>query len=514
VKKTKRLLLLILPLVLIGLVFVFLRLTIFADIAQGQFTLYRLSEFPNLFNHSASLGYQNIPLGKKEKVAEVSLRIPRGETEGLTLMLDNKTSAAADKLTILKGDFQDGKGNVLSKNLIDERVVHVWPTKQFDSTKPSAKRNFWSEDRDELLVKNDQTDFLSTSITPSVETQLNSNGGTGDNPDPQEPVLTSLSAGTSKKFYLKVTAPADQTGDFSSTVRFFDRGLNRELTKLTIKLTVLDLDLIKPSQGGYTMGCFNNDRIKTSDSAQIVGGEQLISQELFAIRMKKAKDYGCETMVQRIGPYSNNKRALEIFSELGYPGPIILNYYYFEQKSDGTKVINTEDVLSSAASKDEFKKIVTEIKDDKKITVPIIFYGYDEPNEPTQQPLHLEKVRNMDPIIRQVLSQKLGKSNISPSYSTTLLASTIKSFEEKGLKTDLPIVAYQSWPDYLSSIKSGAIYNPSASGFYYQGYMEFPLSNRLLSGFGLVNSGMKGSFANPLYGYSSAHERTRPLYDD
>jgi hypothetical protein len=487
--------------IIVGFVLV-LNFVVFADTAGNGFKLYRLSQFPNLYDQNKQIDYKNIDLGKTEEAKEITLKIPRGETEGFTILLKNDTNQPVNDLTIDKADFTNSDGVNLSSRLIDERVIHVWPTKQYSI---KNKKIIWKEDRDELLVKNDKIDFLSNDISTTVDSQLKSQ---------EDTISADIDARASKKFYIKVTAPADQGGLYTSNISFVDKTLDKKLISLKINLEILDLDLINPSQAKnpYTIGCFNNDRIKVADSDSLRGGEQYISEELFKTRMKIAKDYGCESMIQRVGPYADNIRALEIFSQLGYKGPIILNHYYFKTKADGINYVNYDDTLSTQASKNDFRNMIREIKNDKKITVPINFYGIDEPNDASGQELYLEKTANLDKLLTEELGSEINRSNIQRVFSAAMSARAAEYFDQIGKKATLPIVAFPTWPNYLSLINTNTISDDQTRAFYYQGFMEYPLSNRYLNGFGLANSGMRGSFSNPLYGYTSTD--SKPLYDD
>lgn len=500
-KKGYLILITIISFAIIGFLLV-INFTVFADSGSGKFKVYKLSQFPNLYDENKKITYKDIDLGNKEEISELKLKIPRGETEGFTLLLENSTIQSIANLTINKEDFANENGSTLSSQLIDEKVIHVWPTKQFNW---QNKGVIWPEDRDEILVKSDKVDFLSEDISTTVDTQLQSH---------QSAIDTTIESLGSKKFYFKVTAPADQSGNYSSQVNFFDQDEDKILAKIKINLEILDLDIMRPSQAKepYVMGCFNNDRIELGNSKDLITGDRFISEELFRSRMKIAKDYGCESMVHRIGPYADNIKALEVYSELGYKGPIVLNYYYFKKRDDGSKVVDYLDTLSTQASKNEFRKIIREIKNNEKITVPVVFYGIDEPNTESDQVLHLEKTKNIDLIISEELGGEIDKSNIKSAYGAAMSSDTVQKFDQMGKKTDIPIIAFFTWQKFLSLIGNGTIGSYPEKVFYYQGFMEYPLSNRYINGFGLANSGMKGSFSNPLYGYISTD--TKPLYDD
>lgn len=484
---------------------------LFADIASKSVELYKISNFPNTQGHKSTVAYDRIDLGKKEKITEITVKIPRAETEGFTVMLSNNSSLNFSDLTVEKSDLTNASGKTISKDLIDERVLHSWATKQFDRVEMDAT---WKDVIDELLVKNEKTNFLSTDVTSDIKTQFNSNGGTAKDSDPSEPITTSLEKNKTKKFYFKVTAPVNEAGDFRGTINFVDKTTKKTLSSFELNLKVLDIDIVEPEQAKtpYYLGCYNNDKVLSSDSSRLFNWQtNTIDEDVFRKRMKKAREYGCNTLVQRIGPYVDNVKALEIISETGFTGPVILNYYYYKQKGD-KKIVDTLDTVSTKESKNEFTKIAQEIINDRKITVPVMFYGIDEPNSDTEIPEHIKKVKNIESIIDKLLGDKKGKTNIINKTTTSLTTRPIPAFQEAGIKTEFPLVNFREVDQYLKGVREGTIYKSDKDAYYFQGWMEYPTPTRLISGFGLVNSGMTGSFINPLYGYYGVNGR--PLYDD
>lgn len=256
----------------------------------------------------------------------------------------------------------------------------------------------------------------------------------------------------------------------------------------------------------------------------------MVSEQTFISRMKVAKETGCDSLILRFGYYTDINKMLEAVSGLGFNGPAILNYYY--ASSDGiitngfgaNAVKNNLIVLNSDTSANEFKDLVTKIKDDNKITVPIMFYGLDEPNLSSSGAnqgkfdANKQRIENTVRLVKEVLGDSLESSNISPKVvsAANLYASqqifSLGGDYFSGMSIE-GVVEGASWgvgsfSDRLNEISQGQPLM-GIENYYFQGWEEYPITNRFNSGFGFIKTGMSGFYVNPLWGY---YGKNKPLY--
>jgi len=501
---------------------------------------FRISADIPVANYQSDVKLKQVPVfdySPESDAQTVEISIPKGEEESFSILFKNESSKNYSNLTVSKSDLVSSANEVVNKKFIDERVVHTWPQKivDWEAGKITSLPN--PIDVDELLVRNDKTNFFLSDNSGPIGTaagQLLTSGGSTQNQSSDglsEPINISVSANANKKFVFTVRAPLVGAGSYSGKVDFVDASTNQAISYFNLKLNVLDFDLVSPSQADtpYTIGCYINDRIKTS-KMPTNSQHWFISEDLFQKRLQTVHDYGCNSVVLRVGPFANNTKALELLSQDGFAGPAVLNYDYIDSNGG----VLTGDLIDTPASQEAFKKIVTDIKNDPKITIPILFYGVDEPNSVNgtaedKYENNKTRVRNIKSIVAGVLGADAGKSNIGNEVTTSALWMTFERLFADGdeYKTNMPIVNYrrtlnsEQGQDFLARsalYRSGQATPLPEEVYYFQGWNELRdkhgtrAIDRYLGGLGLIGSGYRGYIVNPVYGYSGTSQR--PLYDD
>ncbi|MCX6809881.1 MAG: hypothetical protein NTZ65_04010 [Candidatus Berkelbacteria bacterium] len=504
-----------------GMASLALKYKIFADSeTMGLNPNIKLSQISTFVNPDIKNGSVDANVGDKKPIGTVEINVPRNESKSFSVLLENQSASSINDLTLKKSDLT-GVGaqssSKISQNLIDDRVVHKWTQKTINwyTDKPSDDNN--NVNVDELLVKNDKTDFFSTKIGTSVNSLLTSGGsvqGFFSSPNGSaEKIQTSVAQAQSKKFFFTLEPSAADAGQYQAPVSFVDKDKNTIIAQFNLKVNILDIDLVKPSQAKTPLnyGCFTNDRISIGKDPS-ARSDTYISKDLFEKRLKIIKNQGCESLILRFGPDADNLAALELISNYGFAGPVILNYYYPDDSINKYR----QDPIASSDSQAAFKNIVNQIQNDKKISIPIMFYGYDEPNSDTEYPLAVTRTNNIIKIVKEVLGSNLSKSNAKANVtmaSQPKIADQLTQ-ENFGFKMDMTIEDY-SKPGFLKRVdnfNSGSLTPLSGQSYYFQGWQALPLTDRYLGGLALIKSGYRGAFMNVIYGYQNAN--VRPIYDD
>jgi hypothetical protein len=461
---------------------------------------------------------------------EIDMTVARGAKESIELVLDNASSKAFSNLTVYKNDLISTDGSKISKDSIDERVVHVWQQRTIIPGVSFKKNTYKLENLEELLVKNDKEDFLSESIGVAQDTLLSSSGSKKAKVADSrlEPVSLKLDANSKRKFIFSITAPYDKVGSYEGDISFVDTANNTKVKTFKLKVSVLSVDLVSGAQeNGKIFGCFVNDQIP--QSGQATSGTY-VDQQGFINRLKVAKEMGCDSLIMRFGKFTNINQMLEAVSSMGFAGPIILNYYY--GKADGTIINsfvagadakNNALILEAADAKADFKKIVTGINSDKAITTKIMFYGLDEPNinsansgNQDKFTAHKKKIENIVTLVEEIAgsdvdsnisSKVVSAANVYTSVQVNKLGGnyfsgvTIESTGEGGIAGN--------FSDRIAAVQSGQP-QLGKETYYFQGWGENPTYMRSTSGFGLIKTGMSGFYMNPLWGYFN--NKSRPIY--
>jgi len=484
-------------------------------------------------NINNQIELSKIPLfsdgSQKTSANEINLTVPQGESGSFEILVENNSATNYSNLTVGKNDLISSAGKTFSASNIDERVVHAWPQKLVTWGTP----NTYSPEAtlvDELLVKNETPNltppvdakyggdtFFSNDIGVLQNQLLKSTGDSQSETSSQ--IKTSLLANGKKKFFFKITAPADSVGIFHGQINLIDVANGTVVAKFSLKLTVADL--IIEENRNVTSGCYINDRIKLVDQDPPTSvAHFFISEELFTERVRIIKSYGCNSVIIRVGDFADNNKMVEKVAEAGITGPIILNFYGVDSNGN----LDNSDTVSSVTSSNKLKSIISGINNSQKVTNSIIFYGIDEPNTTETFAQHLEKVTNIKNIIASYgagLNSKF-KSEVTTSAQATVWENIFSAGDQ--YKTSYPIDHYPSsvfLDNRIFPIKNGTYTPLPNESFYFQGWNEIQKSdgsyqpiNRYLSGIGLIKSGIKGSYLNPIYGYQGIAESNKPYYDD
>lgn len=472
----------------------------------------------------------------------IDVSIPKGEKEAVAVLLENKSGIDYNNLTIEKDDLVSNEGGVISKDNIDERVIHNWQQKLIDWNSPKLARIADPVEVDELLVKNEKpsltppTDvkyngdpFFSNDIGPELG-QLLTSGGSSQRESSEgstEKIKTSVAQSQSKKFHFSINIPEDSRGAYAGYIKFVDRSNNQIVSKLKLTVNSLPYKLVSQSQANetYQTGCYFNDKIASDISNQFTPYH--ISESLVTKRLKAVHDNGCEKIIIRADKWSNNTRMLEILQELKFKGPIIINYSsYHGNVLVGQKFDTLADTEQTDGGYRQFVNFLNEIKANNKIYLPILFYGIDEPNiisgtNRTEFESHKVRVDNIIKALNEVYVSALP-TNILREVTTSATKATFDTLASEGeqYKTNYPIFNYRdsNFLQLSANLRSGSATINGRGAFYFQGYNEIRNSggmqniNRYLGGIGMAKSGFKGYMINPTYGYSGL--AGRPFYDD
>lgn len=464
----------------------------------------------------------------KSSNSDIEISLPKGAKESFEILAENNSNESYDNLSILKNSLISGSGDQISSSAIDERVVHKWPQKLVTWGNPNA---FTATPQivEELLVKNESPsvtpaaasyngdNFFSNSIGVDTSELLRRNGYSQS--ESGDSVKTKFPAGASKKFYFSISAPTNKAGVYRSQIKFVDQANNRIVAKFNLKVTIYDYALSDSllRENGLAHGCYLNDQIalvgqNIPDSVK----HWFVSESLFNERLHQVTANGCSSIVVRMGRYSDSAKMLQVLQSNGIAGPIIINHY------GGTTTLDTDDTMSTDASKQDFLSIVNMIKANQAITYPTLFYGIDEPNDAGRLALHKTKADNILSVLRQVFPS--NDSRIIPQVTTSATVGTWAGLQagDVAYRTDYPITNYKT-PDFITDlvnpVLSGVHNLKPGEGYYFQGWNEVQKANgnytpinRYLMGLGFYKSGLKRAFINPVYGYRGVGYR--PIYDD
>jgi hypothetical protein len=513
IDKRRKILALSAGLVLIGVFYLIIHQVTKADLQENLNSQIKLSQIS-----ISSDTDEAVPIGT------VELEIPKGESKSFAILLNNSSATAYPDFSIEKTNLENSEGQVISKTAIDERVVHNWTQKVVNyNTTPNGAIE---REVDELLVKNEKPavalpsdpkynndPFFSNDITNEMQGLLKSSGSSQrEAASSPEKIKTSLGGNSQKKFFFTVKIPQTSQGDYSSVINFVDQSNQSVVAKFNLTVKAAQYTLEKVSDSNLRMGCYTNDQVLADHS----------NLALFIERMRTIHDYGCEQLVFRINQNVDNLKGLEVISQTGFKGPIILNFA--SVKNSG--LLNMWTYLGTQEEKNQFGQILAGIKNDTNITAPMMFYGIDEPNSTTPEEgyslsrfeMHKRKTENIKTIVNSLFGSSLP-SNVINQVTTSATSTTFDNlFQEDMYKTDYPIVTFKDLYAISQATSVGNYHPQLYETFYFQGYYEINKqhglfnNNRFLAGLGVLNTGLKGSMLNPTFGYSST--AIRPLYDD
>jgi hypothetical protein len=448
--------------------------------------------------------------GTRKGTNLVSVNLPRGETQDVVLDLKNLSSVDFDSLTIQKANINNGSGLIFPSQNIDDRIVYSWPQKIID---PTGESSPVVASVDELLVKTNKINYLGPEITSS--NLPNSSGYMPTQPNGSSDFI--LNHGGQQKVVLRITAPAT-AGIYSGKIIVYDTKHNVPVGSIKIQINATSVKLVQPIDQGYSTGCFINDRLLASGATVPSGlGMYYENQDLFTKRMRIAYDAGCESAVLKVSPATDYISELKIIQKIGFKGKMILNF-------SSVNSANTEikyDTLRTSLAQAQFKKLLTDIASDSEIKIPIEFYGLDEPNSPDPSQSNsyannLVRIANIKQVIDEVASS-MPLHSIQNDVTSAMLPDTyLKLNSSPTDATNSPILNYWAQcsrlaipgfvcttdtPQMFDKFKSGEINQPPEAAYYFQGSIEQPTQNRYLGGLGLIFSGVKGYYLNPIWGF-------------
>lgn len=366
----------------------------------------------------------------ESSIATIAIEASPGELEPGSFVVTSFRSLK--NITLTPIDLQAGN-TVLPKDNVDVRVVKVWeqagqgPRK----TKPVKVG--------ELLVKDDTAPFLDSYnlqghySAPNIPNSLS--------------VRTDIEPGESKQFWVTVKVPQDAPpGDYQGGIYIesLDSGM-REI--LGIQLKVLPIRLQEPPQ----------DRIiYYRGSLDPAHGGDFVGEDRFTKELKDIRDHGFTGVTLYDSQERYVRRAVELTASAAFPGPII----FIEPNPTFLEIA-------------------------KAYSIPALFYGVDEPNDPERIKAHLEKVAR--------IRSSGGKVVVAINRSWALRLADLK-----GLNDPLDAVNFALTPDFLQWVHAGGLAKDrqrfAKSWYYWQIMMEKPGLHRLLSGFFLWRSRLDGIF--------------------
>lgn len=457
----------------------------------------------------------------KEYPGGLKITLPAGESTSAVIWMKNKSTDNFNSLTIKKNDIKTDSGEIFPEQNIDERIAYTWRQKIFSLTPHQNSPTFG--DVEELLVKTNKINYLDTRITTS-----NLPNHLGYLQDGRNDTDFSLDARKNQKAILKITAP-QKTGDYHGSIRISDKQSGKVLGSLNIRIRVSGIKLINPVEKGYLPGCFSNDRILAPGVIPPSSGEfKFISSELYKKRLQLAHEAGCESLIITATERDDYLTALKIIQDLGFKGKVIINFHYVNANNNEIKF----NPLDTLAAKGQLKDFIKKIIDDPQIKIPIAFYALDEANvignsEPNNYDNNLKRIS----IIRQVIAQLGNRGTILDEVDSTVVpdiflkiqSETNPIFQEfqpilnynynipcegmhiPGLECQTPIAQLF---DRLKQDQGSA---PKSASYYFQGTREQPIRNRYLGGLGLIYSGLKQYYLNPVWGFYS---ETSPIFSE
>jgi len=363
-------------------------------------------------------------------IATITIEASPGEFEPGSFVVGAFRSLK--NVTLVPIDLKAGN-QVLPKENVDVRVVKVWeqagqgPRK----TKPVKVG--------ELLVKDDTAPFL------------DSYNAQGHYSAPNIPnilsVRTNIAPGESKQFWVTVKVPQDTPpGDYQGGIHIesLDSGI-REV--LGIQLKVLPIRLQEPHQDRiiYYRGSLDPAR-----------GGDFVGEDRFTKELKDIRDHGFTGVTLYDSQEQYVRRAVELTASAAFPGPIIF--------------IEPNPTFLNIA---------------KAYSIPALFYGVDEPNDPERIKAHLEKAARI----------RSGGGKIVVAINRNW---ALRLADSKDLNDPLDAVNFALTPDFLQWVQTVGPakdrWRFAKSWYYWQIMMEKPGLHRLLSGFFLWRSRLDGIF--------------------
>lgn len=462
--------------------------------------------------------------GRGAETNLIELDLPKGETEGFYLLLENSTGRPQNNLTVVKKDILKGFEQFPPGN-IDERIAYNWEQKEvsdFDDSAPVMKGV------DELLVRTNKIDYFKSPIT---KTSLTDRLGFLSKPSTSR-LDFKMGKSQTAKLYFKVSS-SQASGTYTGRIKIQDLNLKKNIAQFNLKINVLDRSL--PNPDDYKFACYINDRIiKTSKSADVPTdlASYYISEELFKQRLADTRKMGCNALTVRMSVASDNNKMLNAIQQAGFSKGVLVDYRYINNKVE----YNKETLVSrNAEARSQFKEIATQIVNNPSLTIPVSFYGIDEPNRRDDDQANYEnnklRVSNIKTLLSQVVKESgVAKTNVKVDVTTAMVSDTYDDLmaEAETYHTDAPILNYYykcptgipglncrtSMESMLSRFRSSGT-TPANAAYYFQTSRERPIINRYLGGFGLIASGLKGYYLNVVYGYAVKNSGdATPLFSD
>jgi len=530
-KSTKAFLIALALLVLaIGGYFYFKYLGIQADSLALKQKIILVNQTP-LFEIKA----ENAQLDTAKNINDINTSIPAGGKQSVNFALSTSAEALTNltgsakslrvelKKTALFPENPDDSSDPLVKGYIDDRLVYFWNQKVVDQ---GTRTSLGIKSIPELLVKTDSTNYMSPNIGLAENELLNKDGYTSTS-QKDDNLNFILGPNNTKNIILTISVPKDTiAGSYSSTLSIIDSSKSKTLRNINLNIEVEDFKLDTLVNSEARVGCYINDMIKKND--QVEDKIYHISPTLFEQRLRIVKRNGCQMLKIRADDNTDVATELEQITNLGFSGPAIIDFnriYY--------------DPIDTQASQKQFlAMITTQILNNPKSKVPISWYGIDEPDTSDEYAKQIARTNNISQILAQTNFNQLYGPNVNNDLAGQIVTSTttdvsIRLFNEgPQFQTKMTMenanyrcsfgqwinpnckVPFQKRLEYIrdSANNSGQeiLGKPKYEMYYFQGYPEAPLINRLVGGLGFVNSGFKGYFMNPVYGYFN--NDTAPYY--
>ena len=429
---------------------------------------------------------------------------------------------------------------MLSPDKIESFYVYNWQQKTVNDFDKSVTPK--TETVDELLVKTNKTNFLSSAVTTS---NLPSQYGYLTTATPKDKIDFSLPAKSTTRLYFKFKSP-EVSGTYNGRVVIWDTKNNQNIAQFLVVINAIDKTLPQVETNNYKFGCYVNDRIlKDGIKAPSSTPENFISADLFTKRMTAVKDMGCNALVLRVSKATDTVAMIKAAQTLKFSKGVWLEFRYLNSDNNEIKY-KTLDVSNKDAVA-QFKVLVREILNaelaDKTINIPISFYGIDEANG---RGAAADKDQNTENYILQVknMLNYLGEEeNAIPAPNQGFNGSFTKDItaamqpatynylmtnEDIRLHTNAPILNYYTpcnanmpgydscttTKDLVSSYAADPASVPTKSTYYFQATREQPLINRYLGGLGLVASKFKGYYLNVVSGFVAQADKSATLFSE